>query len=72
MKFYGNYKNFQKQNYPVLSVSKIEDFLSVQETFTSVLHKHAPTKQKILRNNNNPYLRVKGSNYVQVKIDEHL
>ena len=26
--FYGNYKNFEKQNYSVLIVSKMEDFLS--------------------------------------------
>ena len=42
------------QNYP--SASKIEDYSSFQEAFTSVRHKQAPMKKKILRYNKNPYM----------------
>ena len=32
------------------------NFTAFQNTFTTVLHKHAPIKKKILRFNNNPFM----------------
>ena len=53
MKFYRNYKNFDKETFKaelltVLSLSKGEHYSSFQETFISVLH-HALTKKTRIR-----------------------
>ena len=57
MKFYLDYKNFDTETFKielstVLGTSKIEDYLSLPEAFTSVFHKHAPVNKKVLRYNN--------------------
>ena len=52
MRFYRGYKNLNIETYKtklstVLSVSKIEDYSSFPDTFTSALLKHAPIKKKM-------------------------
>ena len=44
------------------------NFSDFPNTFTSVLHKHAPIKKKILRFNNNLFMSKALSNYAYVKI----
>ena len=57
MRFYRGYKNFNIETYKtklstVLSVSKIEDYSSFPDTFTSALLKNAPIKKKMKNSHN--------------------
>ena len=39
-----------------LKSNNIVNFSNFQNTFSTVLHKHAPIKKNILRSNNNPFM----------------
>ena len=49
-------KLFDKDLDKNLKSNHIVVFSDFQNTFTTVLHKHAPIKKKILRFNNNPFM----------------
>ena len=60
-KLYRDYNSFDIKLFKEdldknLKSNNTVNFSDFQSTFTTVLHKHAPIKKKILRFNNNPFI----------------
>ena len=58
---YRDYKTFDKKNFnhelkEHLSTLKVDDYSKFENTFLTILNKHAPIKKKALRANHVPYI----------------
>ena len=59
---YRNYKNFMRENfrnelqYKLLALNDDAKFEDFETIFMNILNKHAPTKEKLIRANNSPFM----------------
>lgn len=59
---YRNYKNYIRENfrnellYNLLALNDDAKFVDFEATFMSILNKHAPMKEKLVRANNSPFM----------------